>query len=48
MALSIEKKIHIHSKKSIGKTPLDKRLNYIKKLLEEDEYKLNGIKFIIL
>jgi len=48
MALSIEKKIHIHSKKSIGKTPLDKRLNYIKKLLDQDEYKLNGIEFIIL
>lgn len=52
MALSIEKRIHIHSRKSSGKTPLEKRINYINRLLEEDEYndknKENGIKFIIL
>ena len=33
-ALSIEKKIHIHSKKTQGKTPLQKRLNCINKILE--------------
>jgi len=34
-ALSIEKKIQIRSRKTKGKTPLDKRLNCISKLLEE-------------
>lgn len=33
-ALSIEKKIHIHSKKTQGKTPLHRRLNCINKILE--------------
>ena len=33
LALSIEKKIHIHSKRTYGKTPLEKRINYINKLL---------------
>lgn len=32
-ALSIEKKIHIYSKRTIGKTPLEKRINCINKLL---------------
>ena len=60
MALSIEKRIHIHSRKSSGKTPLEKRINYINKLLSGDEYKdknndknkneynENGLEFIIL
>lgn len=52
MALSIEKRIHIHSRKSSGKTPLEKRINYINRLLDGDEYKdknnENGIEFIIL
>ena len=30
-ALSIEKKIHIHSKKTQGKTPLQRRINCINK-----------------
>jgi predicted GIY-YIG superfamily endonuclease len=33
-ALSIEKKIHIHSKKTQGKTPLQRRINCINKILE--------------
>ena len=37
-ALSIEKKIHIHSKKTYGKTPLEKRINCINKLLLENEH----------
>lgn len=37
-ALSIEKKIHIHSKKEKGKTPLEKRLNYINKLISSNVY----------
>lgn len=32
-ALSLEKKVHIHSRKTYGVTPLDKRINYINKLL---------------
>lgn len=32
-ALSIEKKIHIYSKKTYGKTPLEKRLNCINNIL---------------
>lgn len=33
LAMSIEKKIQIRSKKTIGSTPLEKRLNCINKLL---------------
>lgn len=33
IALSLEKKIHIHSRKINGKTPIEKRINYINKLL---------------
>lgn len=46
MALSIEKKIHIHSRKMKGSSPLNKRLNYINYLLED--YKTIGLEFIIL
>jgi predicted GIY-YIG superfamily endonuclease len=35
-ALSIEKKIQIRSKKTKGKSPLEKRLNCINKLLKEE------------
>ncbi len=35
IALSIEKKIHIYSKKTTGNNPLDKRLNCINKILED-------------
>lgn len=38
VALSIEKKIHIHSKYEKGKTPLERRLNYINKLLSSGNY----------
>ena len=38
-ALSIEKKIHIHSKKTQGKTPLQRRINCINKILETYENK---------
>jgi len=48
IALSIEKKIHIHSRKTYGKTPLEKRINYINYLLNENEYKKNRIEFVIL
>jgi hypothetical protein len=34
-ALSIEKKIHILSKKTFGKTPLEKRINCINKILSD-------------
>jgi predicted GIY-YIG superfamily endonuclease len=34
-ALSIEKKIHLRSSKTKGKTPLERRINCINKLLEE-------------
>jgi predicted GIY-YIG superfamily endonuclease len=33
-ALSLEKKIQIHSRKSKGKTPIERRINTINKLLE--------------
>ena len=33
-ALSIEKKIHIYSKKTKGKTPLEKRINCINNILK--------------
>lgn len=36
-ALSIEKKIHIHSKKTKGITPLDRRLNCINNILSTYE-----------
>jgi len=40
LALSIEKKIHIHSRKMRGKTPLEKRINYINNLLDNyEDYK---------
>jgi len=52
IALSIETRIHIHSRKSSGKTPLEKRINYINRLLDKDEYKNknkeNGLEFIVL
>jgi len=35
LALSIEKKIQKRTKKSAGKTPLERRINCINKLLEE-------------
>ena len=34
-ALSIEKKIHIYSKKTNGSTPLEKRLNCINNILKD-------------
>ena len=37
-ALSIEKKIHIHSKKFSGISPLEKRLNCINNLLKNYDY----------
>lgn len=37
-ALSIEKKIHIYSKKTYGKTALEKRINCINKLLLENQH----------
>ena len=37
-ALSIEKKIHIYSKKTYGKSPLDKRINCINNLLKNYEH----------
>ena len=42
-ALSLEKKIQIRSRKTKGSTPLDRRLNCISKLLEEEysELKFN-------
>jgi predicted GIY-YIG superfamily endonuclease len=33
LALSLEKKIHIHSRKMNGSSPVEKRINYINKLL---------------
>lgn len=43
-ALSIEKKIHIYSKKTYGKTPLEKRLNCIDNILKNYE----GLTFVKL
>ena len=40
-ALSLEKKIQIRSRKTKGLTPLDRRLNCISKLLEEEYSELN-------
>jgi predicted GIY-YIG superfamily endonuclease len=37
-ALSIEKKIHIYSKKTTGNNPLEKRLNCINNLLKDYEH----------
>jgi predicted GIY-YIG superfamily endonuclease len=34
-ALSIEKKVHIYTKKTFGKTSLERRINCINKILEE-------------
>ena len=42
-ALSLEKKIQIRSRKTKGLTPLDRRLNCIAKLLEEEYSELNFI-----
>lgn len=44
-ALSIEKKIHLQTKKTNGNTPLEKRLNCIKNILRDYDEKLF---FIIL
>ena len=44
LALSIEKKIHIHSRKYKGSNPLEKRLNCINSLLKEYE----NIYFIVI
>jgi predicted GIY-YIG superfamily endonuclease len=37
-ALSIEKKIHIYSKKTYGQTPLEKRINCIENILQDYNY----------
>jgi predicted GIY-YIG superfamily endonuclease len=37
-ALSIEKKIHIYSKKTYGKNPLEKRLNCINNIIQNYKY----------
>ena len=37
-ALSIEKKIHIYSKKTYGSTPLEKRINCIENILKNYNY----------
>ena len=37
-ALSIEKKIHIYSKKTYGQTPLEKRINCIENILQNYNY----------
>lgn len=42
-SLSLEKKIQIRSRKTKGSTPLDRRLNCIAKLLEEEYQQLNFI-----
>ena len=38
-AYSIEKKIHIYSKKTPGKTPLERRINCINNILNDIKYK---------
>jgi len=38
-ALSIEKKIHIYSRKTKGKTPLERRLKCINQILEKENKK---------
>ena len=38
-AYSIEKKIHIHSRKTYGKTPLEKRINCINNILNDTKHK---------
>jgi predicted GIY-YIG superfamily endonuclease len=47
-ALSIEKKIQKRTRKSTGKTTLDKRLNCISKILEEYELIKMDLEFIII
>jgi len=42
-ALSLEKKIQIRSRKTKGSTPLERRLNCISKLLEEEYTEYNFI-----
>jgi putative endonuclease len=42
-SLSLEKKIHIRSKKTKGTTPVERRLNCIAKLLEEEYQQYNFI-----
>jgi predicted GIY-YIG superfamily endonuclease len=44
MALSLEKKIHIHSRKTKGKTALERRINCIQDLLKD----YSNLSFIIL
>jgi len=40
-ALSIEKKIHIYSKKTVAKTPIERRIKCIEKILKDyNEFKL--------
>jgi predicted GIY-YIG superfamily endonuclease len=46
ISLSIEKKIHIYSRKTYGKTPLEKRLNCINNLLKN--YEKENLSFVIL
>lgn len=46
IALSIEKKVHIHSRKTYGKTPLEKRLNCINNILKN--YEKENLSFVIL
>ena len=43
-ALSIEKKIHIHSRKTYGETPLEKRINCINNILKN----YDDLEFVIL
>jgi predicted GIY-YIG superfamily endonuclease len=44
LSLSIEKKVHIYSRKTYGKTPLEKRINCINNILKDYEY----LSFVIL
>jgi predicted GIY-YIG superfamily endonuclease len=47
LALSIEKKIHIYSRKTYGNTPLEKRLNCINNILKKfNEENNDYIQFI--
>ena len=43
-ALSIEKKIHIYSIKTSGKTPLEKRINCINNILKQ----YDKLEFVVL
>jgi predicted GIY-YIG superfamily endonuclease len=38
-ALSLEKKIHLRTKKGKGSSPLERRLNVINELIKDTEYK---------